>query len=172
MMRTEMEGVLHARQLIPPITARTVDGKQVHAWDYKQRRNLVIAFLHADCAPCNAWLADLAACAPKLDEHEAVALVVYSELPPRSAPPLPSPVVAATDSAGRSQIAFLGREAFGSAGLERVGVFVTDRYGELYENWVGNDATELPGTGRVLSALWQIQIACEECGTTHWPFEA
>jgi hypothetical protein len=172
MMNIEMEGVLHARQLIPPITVRTIDGKQVHAWDYKQRRNLVIAFLHADCQCCNAWLGELASRAPELVEQEAVALVIYSELPPKSAPPLPSPVTAGTDTAGRSHIAFLGREAFGPAGLERVGAFVTDRYGELYQAWMGSDATDLPAAGRVLSALWQVQIACEECGATHWSFEA
>jgi len=33
--------------LIPPVTARTAEGRIVRAWDYKQKRNLVIAF----CTP-------------------------------------------------------------------------------------------------------------------------
>lgn len=122
-----MQRILRTRQLIPPVTARTADGKQIHAWDYKQKRNLAIAFLHADCSDCTDWLAALAEHRPELIEREAVVLVIYSEAPAR---PLasPAPIILATDSSSRSQIAFLGSEAFGSNGLARVGVFVTDRF--------------------------------------------
>ncbi len=43
-----MNGALLTRQLIPPVTARTAEGRIVRTWDYKQKRNLVIAFLRAD----------------------------------------------------------------------------------------------------------------------------
>ena len=39
--------MLTLRQLIPPLTARTAAGDTVRAWDYKQKRNLAIAF----CTP-------------------------------------------------------------------------------------------------------------------------
>ena len=42
-----MNGALLMRRLIPPVTARTAEGRSVRAWDYKQKRNLVIAF----CTP-------------------------------------------------------------------------------------------------------------------------
>jgi len=155
-----MDDVLRARQLIPPITARTADGAIVRAWDYKQKRNLVIVFLHADCARCDAWIAQLATRAADLSEREAVGLTIYAETPPRSAATLAPPIIAAADVTGHSQRAFLGREAFGSAGLDRVGVFVTDRYGELYAQWAARDAGDLPAPGEILSALWQIQVAC------------
>jgi hypothetical protein len=148
------------RQLIPPVTGRTAEGAIVRAWDYKQKRNLVILFLHADCARCNEWLAQLAARAGELIEREAVGLVIYAETPPRAAEILPAPLIAAADVTGHSQRAFLERDAFSSAGLDRVGVFVTDRYGELYGKWIGRDAGELPAAGEILSTLWQIQVAC------------
>jgi len=155
-----MNGPLLLRQVIPPLTARTSDGKIVRAWDYKQKRPLVIAFLHADCSRCDGWLAQLAARAADLADREAVALVIYAEVPPRSAETLPSPLIAGADVAGHSQRAFLGSEAFGPAGLDRAGVFVTDRYGDLYGQWLGRDADELPLPGEILDTLSVIQMIC------------
>jgi peroxiredoxin len=155
-----MAGPLLLRQVIPPLTARTADGEIVRAWDYKQKRPLVIAFLHADCSRCDGWLAELAARPADLTERDAVALVIYPELPPRKTETLPSPLIAGSDVAGNSQFAFLGSEAFGPAGLDRVGVFVTDRYGDLYGQWLGRDAGELPLPEEILGTLSVIQMIC------------
>jgi hypothetical protein len=103
-----MNETLPTRQLIPPVTARTADGRIVRAWDYKQKRNLVIVFLHADCARCDGWLTQLVARAADLSEREAVGLIIYAEAPPRTAEMLVAPLVAAADATGHSQRAFLG----------------------------------------------------------------
>src|SRR6266702_4817117 len=108
-----MQGVLHIRQLIPPVTARTADGRIVRAWDYKQKRNLVIAFLHADCPQCDGWLAPLIGRSADLAEREATVLIIYAEAAPRTAEMLRAPLIAAADAAGNSHRAFLGPEAFG-----------------------------------------------------------
>jgi peroxiredoxin len=152
--------VIQLGAIIPPVSARTAEGKIIRAWDYKQKRNLVIAFLHADCARCAGWLTQLAQRAADFPEHEAVVLAVYAEAPPRILEMHAAPLIAATDAAGHSQRAFLGREVFGPAGLDRVGVFVADRYGELCAQWIASDATGLPSTAEILSTLWQIQVAC------------
>ncbi|MBZ5658854.1 MAG: peroxiredoxin family protein [Acidobacteriia bacterium] len=159
-MTAPMIPPLQLRQVIPPLTARAVEGKIVRAWDYKQKRPLVIAFLHSDCPHCTAWLEQLAASAGEIVEREAVALVIYAEASPRRAAELPPPFIAASDATGHSHRAFLGREAFGPAGLDRVGVFVTDRYGELYGQWIGRDAVELPAKKEILDTLSVIQIIC------------
>ncbi len=109
---------------------------------------------------CDAWLAQLGATAAELTEREAVVLVIYAEATPRAAQVLPAPLLAASDVTGHSQRAFLGPEAFSSAGLGRVGVFVTDRYGELRDQWVSRDGDGLPAPREILSSLWQIQIIC------------
>ncbi len=155
-----MDEVLRTRQLIPPITARAADGAIVRAWDYKQKRNLVIVFVHADCANCEVWLVQLAARASDLSEREAVGLIIYSEAPLRAAENPPTPLIAAADVTGHSQRTFLGRDAFASSGLARVGAFVADRYGELHAQWIARDADELPDPDAILTALWQIQVAC------------
>jgi len=159
-MRRGMGPALALREMIPPITARMASGATLRAWDFKQKRALVIAFLHADCAACRAWLAQLASRAAVLAEHDAVALVIYSQTPPRDAEALPPEILTAADLTGNSQEAFLGRDAFSSAGLNRVGAFVADRYGELFAQWLSRDADGLPPTMEVFSALWQIQIQC------------
>ena len=165
--------MLRLRQIIPPLTARAADGRTVRAWDYKQKKSLVIAFLHAGCAPCDALLEKLAARAPDLAEREAVVLAVYDRVPqPRAAADLPPQIVLAADMSGRSQRAYLGKDAFGPAGQARVGVFVADRYGELYAQWESSTDDGLPGAGEALEWLAQIQVACEECGASHWPTES
>ena len=120
----------------------------------------MIAFLHADCVHCDAWLAQLAARAADLAESETVGVIIYAEAPPRASGILAAPMIPAADVTGHSQRAFLGRGAFGPMRLDRVGVFVTDRYGELYAQWVARDADELPGPREIFSTLWQIQVAC------------
>ena len=159
-MDAPISSPLLLRQVVPPLTARTAEGKIVRAWDYKQKRPLVIAFLHSDCALCAAWLEQFAASAAGLAEREAVALLIYAETPPRKAAELAPPLIAASDATGHSHRAFLGREAFSPAGLGRVGVFVTDRYGELYGQWIGRDAGELPAQNEILDTLNVIQIIC------------
>jgi len=160
--------MLKLRQIIPPLAARTIAGQIVRAWDYKQKKALLIAFLHADCARCARFVERLRERAAELAEREAVALVIFSEVPPATlSDGLPAHIVFATDMSGQAQHAFLGGTVFGPAGQQKVGVFVTDRYGELFAQWMGGDDA-LPGVPEALNWLAQIQIACEECGAPHW----
>jgi peroxiredoxin len=162
--------MLKLRQMIPPLTARTTAGVAVRAWDFKQKKSLVIAFLHADCRRCVHLAEQLCAHAAALAERDAVALVIFSEPPPVAWRDAPPQVVVASDMSGQAQRAFLGQDAFGPRGQERVGVFVADQYGELFAQWSGGDEA-LPGVPEALSWLAQIQIACEECGAPHWSLD-
>jgi hypothetical protein len=166
-----MGAMLAPRQMLPPLVARTAEGRVVRAWDFKQKRNLVVVFLDATAEPARAWLARLAAAAAELAERNAAAVVVFAEPMPASLADGFSGIILAADPSGRAHRAYLGAEAFGPAGLEQTGVFVADRYGEIYAAWAGRDAAALPGIEEVLSWLAQIEMACEECGATHWPVE-
>jgi hypothetical protein len=165
-----MKAVLSTRQLIPPLTARTLAGQMIRAWDFKQKKNLVIAFLDAVHPESEDFLKRLAARAAEIAEQEALALFVFSEVPPAELlAPLPAEFVVAMDMSGRAARAYLGEDAFGPSGQQRSGVFVADRYGELYAQWIIPAGGALPGAGVVLSWLRQIELACEECGVSHWP---
>src|SRR3989454_10285410 len=117
--------VLKTRHQTPPLTARTPAGHTVRAWDYKQKKTLVVALLHAGCRRCEDFLNKLAARAAELAERETVALVVFAEAPRAMlSENLPAQILLAADMSGRSQRAYLGEDAFGSSGQQRVGVFV------------------------------------------------
>jgi len=161
--------VLRTRQLIPPLTARTPAGQIVRVWDFKQKKNLVIALLDAGCSRDVNFAERLMTRASQIAEQESAALVVFSSAPPASLPAAsPAEIIVATDMTGRAARAYLGEDAFGPAGQQRSGVFVADCYGELYAQWVVAGNVPLPGVDEILSWLGQIEVACEGCGVPSW----
>lgn len=165
-----VQGMLKLGQLIPSLTARTAEGRVVQSWDFKQKKALVIVFLHAGCRRCVDFLGRLSDRAADLRERDAVALIVFSETPSAGSN-FPKEIIVAADVSGRSQRAFLGEEAMGPGGQERVGVFVTDRYGELRAQWSGPHEDVLPQVGVILDCLIQIQMVDEECSPPEWKSE-
>jgi peroxiredoxin len=164
--------MLRTRQLVPPLTLHTPDGRNVHAWDFKQKKNLAIAFLDAGCAPCEDFLRRLAAQAVHLRASEAVVLAAFLEPPAPGFSDLhPAEIIAGSDVPGRAARAFLGDDALSSRGLERRGVFVADRYGELYAQWIV-PAHEFPAIDEIFTWLDHAGIACDGCGTPIWPADA
>ena len=163
--------MLRNRQLVPPLTIHTPDGRTVRAWDYKQKKNLVIAFLDTDCAPCEEFLRALVVIAAELRDKAAVALVVFLEQPARRVTDsLPPGIIVGADMPGNSARAFLGEDAFASSGFVRGGVFVTDRYGELFAQWV-IERHKFPAIAEILAALDHVEMACDECSTPLWAAE-
>ncbi|HYL67923.1 MAG TPA: hypothetical protein VEX69_02060 [Candidatus Limnocylindria bacterium] len=164
--------MLRTRQLIPPINLHTPDGRTIRAWDFKQKRNLVIAFLDADCALCTDFLRQLAARAAELREKETAALVVFLAPPPAAVTDsLPKEIIAGCEVSGYGARAYLGDDAFSARGLVRRGVFVVDRYGELFAQWP-LAAHNFPAIEEIFRSLDHIEMACEECSTPAWPVES
>jgi len=163
--------LLRNRQLVPPLTIHTPDGRTVRAWDYKQKKNLVIAFLDTDCGPCEEFLRALVTNAAELRDKAAVALVVFLEQPARRVTDsLPPGIIVGADMPGNSARAFLGEDAFASRGFVRGGVFVTDRYGELFAQWV-IERHKFPAIAEIFAALNYVEMACDECSTPLWAAE-
>jgi AhpC/TSA family len=164
--------MLRTRQIIPALNLHTPDGRTVRAWDFKQKKNLVIVFLDLECAPCEEFFRALAARAGELREKEAVALGAFlSPLPERLSHSLPEEIIAGADISGRGASAYLGDDAFASRGLARTGVFVVDRYGELFAQWV-SPGHKFPTPEEILSWLDHIGMACDECSVPQWPADA
>lgn len=167
-----MQENLRLRYQIPALTLRTFDGRDVSAWDFKQKRNRVIALLRADAPPSWEFMKELIAHAEDWKEKDAVGLVVFQQIPQRGIPTeLPPEVIAGTDASGHSIARYLGEHALDGSGRQRQGVFVADRYGELYAQWIVEDDGELPRISEILKALEQIEIACEECQPTTWALD-
>jgi len=171
--------MLRNRTLIPPLSIHLPDGRVVRAWDFKQKKNLVIAFLDSECAACEAFVDRLAAQADTLRTKDAVALIALLEAPSRRlAEALPAEILLGCDMPGRAARAFLGEDALSSRGLARQGVFVTDRYGELFGQWIspGNSGNsrghEFPAVGEILGAIDYAETACDQCGALAWPADS
>jgi len=164
--------MLRTRQLIPPLSLHTPDGRSIRAWNFKQKKNLVIAFLDTDCELCADFLRKLAARAADLREKETVALAVFLTPPPAVlTDSLPKEIVAGCDMSGYGARAYLGDDAFSARGLVRRGVFVADRYGELFAQWPIT-AHKFPALEEIISSLNQIEMACEECSAPAWLAES
>jgi len=164
--------MLRTRQLIPPLSLHVPDGRNIRAWDFKQKQNLVIAFLDADCAMCADFLRQLAARADDLREKETLVLAVFlAPLPAALTDSLPKEIIAGCDMSGYGARAYLGDDAFSARGLVRRGAFVADRYGELFAQWP-LAAHKFPALEEIFSSLDQIEMACEECSTPAWPAES
>jgi len=164
--------MLRTRQLIPPLNLHTPDGRTIRAWDFKQKQNLVIAFLDVDCALCADFLRQLAAHAADLRERETVALAVFLAPPPAAlTDSLPKEIIAGCDMSGYGARAYFGGDAFSARGLVRRGVFIADRYGELFAQWT-LAAHNFPTLAEIFNSVDQIEMACEECSTPAWPAES
>jgi peroxiredoxin len=163
--------MLRLRQLIPPMTVHTPDGRNVRAWDFKQKKNLVVAFLDAGCAPCGDFLLRFAARAADLRASEAVVLAVFLEPPAREFSDFsPLEIIAGSDMPARAVRAYLGDDALSSRGLERRGVFVADRYGELFARWTLPEH-DFPAIDEILASLEHAGIACGDGGAAAWPVD-
>ena len=164
--------MLRNRTLIPPLSIHTPDGRVVRAWDFKQKKNLLVVFLDASCGPCEGFLQRIAAQSAALRAREAVVLVALLEAPSaRLAEALPAEILVGCEMSGRAARAFLGEDALSSRGLEQRGIFVTDRYGELFWQWVSR-SHEFPAVGEILSSLEHAEMACDQCGAPAWPADA
>jgi hypothetical protein len=163
--------MVRTHQLIPPLSLHAPDGRTVRAWEFKQKKNLVIAFLDADCTLCADFLRQLAARAAELREKETVALAIFLAPPPATlTDSLPKEIIAGCDMSGHGARAYLGDDAFSAPGLVRRGVFVADRYGELFAEWP-LAAHKFPALAEIFNSLDQIGVACEECSSPLWPAE-
>src|SRR5215469_13363249 len=151
--------MLQKGPLIPALSIHTPDGRAVRAWDYKQKKNLAIAFLDTDCGPCEEFLRALAASSADLREKDAVALVVFLAQPARRiTDSLPAEIIVGADTPGHSSRAFLGEDALASRGYVRGGVFVTDRYGEVSATWI-IERHKFPAMKEIMAALDYVQMA-------------
>jgi hypothetical protein len=161
--------MLRTREIIPPLTLHSLDGRTVRAWDFKQKKNLIIVFLHADCLTCEEYLRQIAADSAAWNENNAVVLVSLLGTPSRAATEfLPQNVIVGVDPSGRAANAYLGRDTLAPAGDTRLGVFVTDRYGELFAQWKIAYGHEFPQPANLQTQLERIEIACDECSTPLW----
>lgn len=152
-----MENLLKRGQVVPTFTLPDTTGKSIRRSAYRGKQHLVLAFLPSvqdDAA--RAYLRALAAAHPALlaTSGEVLAIIraeVTAIAAARHDLELPFPLL--SDADGMVTQRFLPDSA-------RAGVFVTDRYGELYYSAPAADATALPPISELHDWLTAIDNQC------------
>lgn len=119
-------------------------------WRLRGRAPQVLAFLHPDCPPCEAWSRDLAAA----DLSTARAFAVMERAGPSALPVL-------VDTGGRARERLLG------AGGELPTIVVADRHAAAWESYVGA-GHDLPSAGEIVATLRHAEITCADCAAPGW----
>ena len=164
--------MLPLRQIIPPLTLHIADGRTIHAWDFKQKKNLLIAFLHDDCPLCEDFLRQLSAAAPLWKENETVILAALFAPPPRAlTDSLDASVIVGVDRNGQSTAAYLGKHALSAGRASVPAVFQTDRYGELAAQWQITRDHSFPPISEIAAQAALSEMSCDSCAAPSWPTE-
>jgi peroxiredoxin len=158
----------HTGRLLPDVALPDTSGGVTRLHEYRQRRPVLVAFLHGPaCAECADWLALLAHRRARLDELRVGLLVV-----------LPARLAELRQIATKLDLSFalLADEQGGVAaryGLapddhRRVALFAADRYGHLLQSWSAEEASALPPPDAALDAIAFAEMEDCGCGLPAW----
>ncbi len=156
---------LEMDQVVPDFILPSVSGGTVSPREFKQKCNLVIAYLHLErCDVCLEFLRDTADNYHVYQELEtqilAVAPFPISDLQAKvGSLGLPFPVL--WDEGGDVGEVYLGGEEVVDP---LAGIFVTDRFGALQTKFIVATEQDLPNQESILDWLNLIEMECPECG--------
>lgn len=150
--------------VVPDFTLPTIEGGAVSPHEYKQRANLVIAYLDLDrCGQCADLLTSFADRLNDYRDLEAQIVVVFAqsieELKGKAGTlGLSFPVASDVDRK-------MARSYFGEERPPMAAVFITDRFGALKAQYLCESDDDLPDQNAILDWLNLIEMECPECGT-------
>jgi len=146
--------------MIPPLTLHSTNGRTIRAWDFKQKKNLIIAFLHSDCRDCEAFLRNLSAANSLWKANDAVILAATLAQPSRNLSDAQTDsIIVGIDPTARAAIAYIGKDSPGATDLLKLGVFAADRYSELIARWDIPANHNFPEAAAIASILEQTDLA-------------
>lgn len=166
---------LSTGQLIPNfrLSAANRPGK-VGPWDYKQHRNLVLIFFRSvECLKCKQLLREISEHYGQYQEKEAEVLAISTDEIDRLrqlAQDLALPFPLLSDSEGGVTDLYLKHiEQRGDRAAFETGIFVVDRWGEIFSATSIERAEDLPAETEIRDWLEFIELQCEECFPSEWP---
>lgn len=179
------QGLPEEGYALPAFSLEDASGRTIRLWDYKQRRPVLVAFVHGlECACCRAWVHALVERRALLDELRVVTLVVVSEAVERldaMQAELGGVAIVIRDADRAVAARYLpGVTAGGSAeGHERlnmadavrlpVGLYAADRYLHCLGRWFAEDADMLVSLDEPLGEIaFAMQEGCG-CSLPAWP---
>lgn len=149
---------LVADQVIPQFRLPDAAGRQLSTWDFKQRKNLVIFFIHSPrCARCRSKLDELADVHQKLVGLKTQPLAVTPRGPEPEHWTYPFPLLYDNGEVARRY------GLTDSAGARKAAILVADRFGALYDYRASENEQELFDADQIIASIQHIESACPEC---------
>lgn len=158
--------MLKAQQLAPNFRLSTIDGKIVQLWDFRQRKNVVLVFAPDRAGELthdilNSFKENLA----EYRSANTVILFVISDFQQSELHvPGTDDFHILLDKEKQAARSYFGQENH-EAGY---GVFIIDRYGELWTQWQTLQSSELPSQKEIIDSINLIEMQCPECGISDW----
>lgn len=157
-------------QPLPLFTLRNSCGRQVRLWDFKQRRPVVLLFIHGTrCAQCLQVVRELSLRREDLAELRAAVLIIAPDSVERLAElraELAVPFTLLSDADGGVAARYLRGEA---DGRDLTGLFVADRYVECGLAATAAEANDLPHAESILAELAHAEMHACSCVVPAWP---
>ena len=152
-MVTALQPKLSLHAMIPPFTLPSVEGEPVSVWDFKGRANLVLAFLPGgDCAECEEFVHAVMDNSDAYREERTEVFGIVREAEAHFDELHPAfPLL--YDETGEAT------EKYTDA---LPAVFVADRFGELYAQWIIGPDGLFPAQKRILDVIELINLECPE----------
>lgn len=150
---------LKVKAMIPLFQLMSADGKTVSVWDYKGFQNLAIIFLPSDrCDKCKDFINQINQSYHRYAEEQATPIVIIrgtredavsmnNEVKP------PFPIL--FDNNGNVTAQYTDTLP---------AVFVADRFGELYAEWLIGKSNAFPSQKEIMDVIELINLECPECG--------
>jgi peroxiredoxin len=156
-------------QIVPAFSLIAANRRErIGPWNYKQRRNLAIFFLHsAEWQKCVELLREMAANYGEYQWLETEALAIAPDEIDRlrrlaREVALPFPLLA--DDEGKLRDRYLKMGCRSAAA-----VVVVDRWGAIFACQVSGREHDLPAEAGIREWLKFIELQCEECFPSEWP---
>jgi peroxiredoxin len=149
---------------IPDFGLNSTDGRFIQLSDYRGIRNLVLIFADARNSTKEfISKVDNHYDGIKAEEGEVLAVAEQS-IQTQGELKVSYPVL--IDKDGRFHREF---GAVDQLGQPAAAVYVTDRYGEVFDAYRTRDGQSLPTADEILALLEFINIQCPECAPPEWP---
>lgn len=169
----ELQSLPEEGYALPAFALEDASGRTIRLWNYKQRRPVLLAFIHGvDCASCRAWLRTLPERQALLDELRVVTLVVVPEPVERLDAlqmELDSAAIALSDANRGVAARYLPHAGQARPVSHYVGLYAADRYLHCLGRWFSEDADTLSPLDEPLGEIaFAVQEGCG-CSLPAWP---
>lgn len=166
-----LKALFERESLIPTFSLPEASGQFVNTAYYKQRKNVVLVFLHScDCEFCQRVVRAFKFFASRYKEENTEVIFV---LPDKCGEAqdlkteLGIPFKVLADEKRNALQKFI--EVPPEEDKPLVAVLVVDRFGALLDQWYSFGEEIFPDQQRFLTSLVQAEIECPECGIHEWP---